>query len=1101
MVLEITLAGDVTIRRDSPQPRRLGGAQARVAFALLTLERQRGVTRDALAEALWPEGLPATWESALRTVVSRVRAFVAAETAATGAGDPLVAHGGRYLLHLPDDVTVDLEAAESDLLAARAALASGQAAEACTLADAGVERLRPPFLADHDGEWVAARRDHQAGLLVTGLELLSSAASALGDHAAALVAANDAAQLAPLRESAHRCRMAAHAAAGNRAEALRAYQQLRTMLADELGVDPSPETETAYLSLLGPLPEPSRAAAPLVSAPFPLVGRDAELGRIADAWRAARAGTPSLLLISGDAGCGKTRLAIEAAQRIGADGALVLLGRCDPSNGTPYQPLVELLDGFLFALPRDWTQQFRPVVREALATLFPSVQELAAGGGRDPAHDRTQLFDAVTEILVDAAGDRPILIVLDDATGADGDSLALLRHLLRHIDDAPLLVLAMARTPLAASHPLSETVRALTRDGFVHHMPLGGLGEVEVRTLLHQLRPADPPETRARLARSLVADTSGNPLMLVELLRDFDAATAHVVPAGVQGLLERKLADLGDAAHELLRAAAVAGQEFDLDVVEHAADLDHVAALDALDESLGAGLITELTTGYRFAQDVARRTLYDSLSEPRRRFLHRQVAEAIELLRSDALDDHAAVLAQHWAAGADPGGDIRAVSWARTAAMRAGRDHAHAEMVRLYEEALAHVPPDDEVLRTEVLTELGLALADTDSAGPRAEQVLLDAALRALRHGVGAVAARATLGLADLARSRPALGPDAAALIDDLLVAPPSTDVSPLLQGRLVARRVELVPDTRELLPPAVVGSALTALGARLDELAGPGAADERMTVATELAALAALADDQRSAAVAAHHQAMASAIVGDWKAADHALDNFGDATMAADRALAVAITRGDFTAVDKEDGSAAAARSATARRQLLVAQWLRGRLADGDDGGGTDRDPADRALLALARGHRGQARLAVHALATGVDPLPPGDGWLHSLGVLALAAVDLGDAATAEAVHAQLAPYPELWCADGYRTFAGTAGFHLGRLAAVVGDLAEAERHLMPALSRHAEMQARPWVALTQHALADVLDARGRASDREWVTALRAEVQWIAADLGLVLR
>jgi hypothetical protein len=209
-----------------------------------------------------------------------------------------------------------------------------------------------------------------------------------------------------------------------------------------------------------------------------------------------------------------------------------------------------------------------------------------------------------------------------------------------------------------------------------------------------------------------------------------------------------------------------------------------------------------------------------------------------------------------------------------------------------------------------------------------------------------------------------------------------------------------------------------------------------------------------------------------------------------------VAVTQGDFA------GAAALAEKgappASARRQLLVARWLQGRLGAGNADDDTGNDPAEQVLVALDRGNRGQARLAMHDLANGVDPLPGGDTCLHSLGLLALAAVELGDAATAEAVHRQLAPHAELWCADGYRTFVGTAGFHLGRLAAVGGDLADAERYLMPALSQHAEMQARPWVALTQHALADVLAARGRASDRDWVNALRSEVRWMAADLGL---
>ena len=1151
--LEITLAGDVTICRTgrpgdgsgsggtSPdaatgadKPRRLRSAQARVAFALLTLERQRGVTRDALAEAVWPEGLPATWESALRTVVSRVRAFVAPETSPDDAGGPLVAHGGRYLLHLPDDVVVDLEHAEACLAAAQEAVAAGDDERGRELAQTAVDRLRAPFLSDHDGDWVTGRREHLAEQLLTGLELLSHAASAQGDHATALAAANDAVGRAPLRESAHRCRMAAHAAAGNRAEALKAYQQLRSMLAEEMGVDPAQETETAYLSLLGALPPaplrvPSAATAsgagPAVAIPSgataPFVGREDELAELTAAWRAARAGTSRLVLVSGDAGSGKTRLATEAARLISADGALVLIGRCDPSRGTPYQPLVELLDGFLFSLPRDWTQAWRPMVRAALATVFPSV----TGPDDAPpgvAHDRALLFDAVTEILVDAADDRPILVVLDNAPGADDDSLALLRHLLRHIGEAPLLVVALARTRLPPNHPFSDTVRALDHDGLVQRLPLGGLTGGDVRTLLEQLRPGDSAEARTRLARSLVADTSGNPQLVVELLRDLDdGPSRHDVPSGVQDLVERKLDELGDAAHDLLRAAAVAGQEFDLDVVEHAVGLDHLAVLDALDEALDTGLIAEVGSGYRFTQEVTRRTLYERLSEPRRRHLHQCLADAIETLRAGGLSAHAATLAQHRTAAADVGGDRRAVRWARAAALQARRDHALAEVVRLCDEALAHVPPDDAELRAEVLTDLGLAL--TDSGDARAERVLLDAALQALRVERRDLAAQAALGLADLARARPALRPEAAALIDDLLRSVPrdgpvdgagagaALDLD-LPEARLLARHVELSPDppsepapeTRSGLGVSGAGSprvrlaggAMAALMARLDELAGPEDADERLMLATDLATLGSHAVDGRATALAAHHRAMAAAVTGDWKTADHTLDTAGDPAMRAERAVVVAVTQGEFATIPSVVADCHPA-GATTRRQLLIARWLQGRLGtDPDDD--ACRDPADRALVALARGNRGQARLAMHALATGVDPLPGGDARLHSLGVLALAAVELGDAATAEAVRAQLAPYAELWCADGYRSFVGTAGFHLGRLAAVGGDLADAERYLMPALSQHAEMQARPWVALTQHALADVLDARGRSSDRDWVAALRSEVRWMAGDLGL---
>lgn len=1165
MALEITLAGDVTIRRTGDEPRRLGGAQARVAFALLTLERQRGVTRDELADAVWPDALPATWESALRTVVSKVRAFVAPDTTGAGAAapggsddsGPIVAHGGRYLLHLPDDTRVDVEQADAEVAAAGAALAAGDVGVARERARSAVDRLRPAFLSDHDGEWVATQREHRAAQLVTALELLGQAASRAGDHAAALAAATDAVAEAPLRESAHRCRMAVHAAAGNRAQALRAYQQLRTMLIEELGVDPSPETEAAYLALLGgELPAPAAVgpgwtgtegagagAALPAGTPPPFVGRGPELAEIRAAWTAALAGTPRLVLVTGDDGVGKTRLAGEAARRIAADGALVLLGRCDPSHGVPYQPLVELLDGFLYALPRDWTREFRPKVREALAAVFPAVADAEGGPGSDAAGapgtpgvvlDRAELFDAVTEILVDAAGDRPVLIVLDDAPAADDDSLALLRHLVRHVAPAPLLVLVMARSRLPHGHPFADTVRALERDGLLQRLPLAGLGETDVRRLLDQLRPDDTAEARARFARSLVADTSGNPQMLVELLRDLDDIAARAVPPGVQGLVERKLDELGPAAHDLLRAAAVAavgaagGPDFELDIVEHALGLDHLAVLDALDEALVNGLVSEVGSGYRFTQEITRRTLYERLSEPRRRHLHGRLADAVEARRADRLDAHTVALAEHRRAASGPGGDRRAVAWLLAAAAQARADRAPADVVRWCESALDHAPDDDPALRAEVLVDLGLALAAASaspgSSGPfgspasatspasagegRAETVLLDAALQAQRAGRPDLAAEAALGLADLARTRPALRPEATALVEDLLMVGSVADEPDVVTARLLARHVELLPDDAGTALTSVdrhqlASRAVAALYTRLDALAGPADAAERTALAADLAALGGLLNDDRAVAAAAHHRAMVAAVAGDGKTADQVLDADGDQAMRAQRAVVVAVTQGDFATAAELTGNVEVGSAARAtRRQMLVARWLQGRLDD--DAGGTGAvagdtdDPADRVLVALARGRRGQARLLLLSLAADADQLPGGDGRLHSLGVLALAAFDNGDPAAADAVRGLLAPHADLACADGYRSFVGTAGFHLGRLALVGGDLADAERYLMPALSRHAEMQARPWVALTQHALADVLDARGRSSDRDWVTALRSEARWLANSLSL---
>jgi len=1187
VALEITLTGDVTIRATAagapPERRRLGSAQARVALAVLTLERQQGVPRDALAEAVWAEELPPTWPSALRTIVSRVRAFVA--PALPAEPEPLEAHAGRYRLQLPDEVLVDVELAEGAVAAALDALARNDLPGARSQGTAAAETLRSPFLPDCDGEWVTGQRTRLGDLLVTGLEVVSQAAAAAGDGAAALVAANEAVTRAPLRESAFRCVMGAHAAAGNRAEALGAYQRLRRLLAEELGVDPSPETEAAYIDLLGPTtaPRPGDAGArdaaggltPGVSTPF--VGRDAELDSLAGAWQRAKAGARQLVLLTGETGIGKTRLATEAAQRVTAEGGLVLIGRCDREAIIPYQPFVELLDGFVAAIPDEELPPLGDAARAELAAVFPSFEGPPRVGAQP---DRAKLFDAVTELVVGAAHDRPVLAVLDDLQWADGDTLLLLRHLLRHAHTAPLLVIAVSRTDLGVDHPLGETVRALDRDGWLRRVSLDGLDEADVRALVQQVLPDTVPD-RPGLARTLAADTAGNPFLVVELLRGPEVLeggrhTRQPIPPGVNDLVTSRLATLSPTGRDLLRAAAVAGRTFELDVIGVAAGLDEGTALDALDAALASGLVVEIgidqpdrppsrltpaaglpaigpvgspvtppfgtpvmATGpfvappgpspqrrryqYRFAHDIVQRTVYLQLSGARRRHLHARLADAIEALRADELSAHVPALAYHRSASAGPAGDWRAVKWARAAAAQARERRAPSEVLRLCWQALQHVPTDDAALRAEVITELGLAQVQVGD--PAGEGTLLDGAVRSRMSGRLDLAARAALGLADLARTRTALRAEAATLIDEVLRTPlrrgESDAIGPLVRARLVARQIELGhdPGTDDDLADALDG-ALAALRSQLAEVVGLHHLDERLTLAEELATTAQAAGDRAHLVLAAHHRATIAAMVGDRTATDEAVDVLARAAseegtpragsaLLAERAVTLAVSRGRFVeaaSIAAETAGPAGANGADAGlapaagsqldRQMFVARWLQGDLATAELG--PHPSTVERALAALDRGDRGRARIGLLAVATGVDPLPEGDEWLHAAGLLGLGAAELGDQGIAAAVRSLLAPHAELVCGVGYRTFVGTATFHLGRLAALTGDLAEAERHLTSALSHHTAAQARPWVALSKHALAGVLEGRGRSSDRDWIDGLRSEAAWVAERLGM---
>jgi WD40 repeat protein/DNA-binding SARP family transcriptional activator len=338
VVRRISLAGRIAVRvgETVSDERDLPGRQPRLAFALLVDERRRPVTREELADNLWPDQRPASWESALRGVVSRVRGFVAA----SGLGKPELLHAdsGTYRLHPLDEVEVDLEFAAALVESAASALAAGNAPTAAERAEQARSVLAQPLLAGIDSTWVSDRRRQLLGSHLQALEVLADARLALGDPSHAATAAEASISLDPFRESAHRTLMRALLATGNGAAGLRAYERCRSLLVEELGVDPSPETQALHLELLRSSPvnvvtPPVASAvaehsAPRIGSPYLglrtfdeedaawFFGRAPDVSRLLDRMAGSR-----FLAVLGASGSGKSslvRAGLVAALRRGA---------------------------------------------------------------------------------------------------------------------------------------------------------------------------------------------------------------------------------------------------------------------------------------------------------------------------------------------------------------------------------------------------------------------------------------------------------------------------------------------------------------------------------------------------------------------------------------------------------------------------------------------------------------------------------------------------------------------------------------------------------------------------------------------------------------
>jgi DNA-binding SARP family transcriptional activator/tetratricopeptide (TPR) repeat protein len=1162
MPLHVTLAGQLTVAADGQTLRaaRLAGRQGRVILAYLVARHDRPVPSEELAEALWGTMLPATWKPALRGTVSKVRSFLAA--LGLPAADMLTASSGSYLLTLPRDATVDVELAASQADAAARALAAGDLGRALEAAAAARAIAAEPLLAGMEGAWVEQQRALLRDTLVRSLEVLVDARLAGGHGRLAIQPARELVGLEPFRESAHLRLLRALAAAGDRAEALRAYEGFRRLLAEELGVEPSAELKAAYLELLGAKPA-APPAAPAATRDF--VGRARELTRLRVAWADARAGRQRVVLITGEAGIGKTRLAAELVEEVAREGATVMAGNCDERAEVAYLPLRRALGQFLTACPPDRLRELVGPLGGELARFWPELARrlpaLPPPTRGSPETERHLLFEAVTRLLHAAAAASPVLLVLDDLHWADEPSLLLLRHLARAPDSAALLLIAIYRDDEEPRADLAATTADLRVTPDAGRLALAGLEVGEVAAMAEFAAGRPSTTGREELARVLRERTGGNPFFLGELLRHLaetgalsrdDAARLAAgpvvddVPEPVRRVVTRRLDRLGGMVARVLDAAAVVGHEADLAVLARVVDLGHGNLLAALDQAVRAGLLDErpgMPWRYGFHHAIVHNVVYEGLPAGARALLHHQVGQAIEGLGGGAsrLRD----MADHFALGSAPGDATKAVDYARRAGDQALAQLLYEEAAHRYQQALAALAragPDDEALRCDLLLALADALTRVGRA-TRASHAYLRAVDAARAAGSAERLARAVLGMGGPTAFWSLDPSGALTLLREALAAvgPEDSPVRALLLGRLEGwQAVPTEVAGPPLSPKAASPGAAVAMARRLGDartlaavladqafalggmvLDRPGGPGGMVATTAELYRLAGELDDGLAyRASMAWGEALLAA--GDLASLDRLCER--EERLARDRRMphyrwlplahraARAVMRGDFADGERLAGEALAvgqgplgsAAAVASNAQLVMLRWLEGRLVDMEATLErlTERNPLGRGwskLLLLADAGQGRKAEARRSL----DAAAAGRfvDWRACTDVVALTAACalLDDAAFAAALYRRLLSWSG-WHLGAVTLYLGAADLHLGILATVARRFEEAERHLRAAHASHQRLRARPWNALTQRARADMLRRRGRPGDHDLARRMDDRAGATATALGMRL-
>jgi len=661
------ILGPLQVTDAGHRPLPLGGPRARELLALLLLNPNRPLSSEYLVTAMWGESPSDGAATTLRSHVGAVRRVLAA----AGAGDALGTRAGGYLLALaPADL--DAEVFAGLVERAQEALGIGDPAHAAALLGEALALWRGDVLSDLGppdfADAVVARLGE---LRLAAEETAVAAALALGQHREVVGRLQELVAAHPFHERLCGQLMLALYRSGRQADALSAYAETKQRLGEELGLDPGPDLQelqtavlrqdpalllsvdaTAPVTEVGPSPSTPREtlARQPPDAVFAalrrsaMVGRDAGLETTRAAWQDARDGGRGLLAVGGPAGVGKSRLAAELAHLATQDGAIVLIGRCDPA--VPYAGLASAFSGS--AAARQLAAAVPPGVRARLHPLLPLEPdaEIPPQGAGDPV-DRAALVRAVEWLLVALAAEAPVLLIVDDAERLTEAESNLLATLVTRLPERTLVAVCFRDPPGSRHPPLADL---LGRGGvyeLTRLVSLDALGHEDLGALVASMHPLDP-EVPPAFVEALWQRTAGNPFFAREVLRDLDPADLRSgrlgqgLPAGLRGVLRHRLGQLPADTRAAVSAAAVLGREVELTILSHVLEASEERVVSALDQALTSAFLVEAgqswAGGYAFPHELMREAVYAEIPVPLRQRLHHRAVDAVLGTRHAAAD-------------------------------------------------------------------------------------------------------------------------------------------------------------------------------------------------------------------------------------------------------------------------------------------------------------------------------------------------------------------------------------------------------------------------------------------------------------------------------
>ncbi len=659
--LQIQLLGNFHLLSNGEPLNALNQGRLQSLLAYLILHRAAPQSRQHLAFLFWPDSLEAQARANLRQILHHLRQ-------ALPDAEHFLQINTKTVQWLPNGpFLLDVAKFERHIEQADAAAQGGDDASARAALQTAVEYYRGDLLLGCYDEWILPEREHWQKAFIKALEQLVLLAEVQRDYGAAVDYAQRLLRYDPLHETTYRHLMRLHALTGDRASALRVYHTCATILQRELGVEPSLKTRSAYehlLNLEASLELPSVHDAQHVTCSAQdgeqLIGRQTEWQKLQTAWRSAVNRRARFLVVVGEAGIGKTRLAEELSTWVSRQGIRTAHTRAYAAEGAlAYAPVAEwlrtdTLRASWHGLDVVWLTELARILPE----LLVEQPHLTRPEPLSESWQRKRLFEALGRAVL--TDNRPLLLVLDDLQWCDRETLEWLHYLLRYAPHAQLLIIGTVRPEeVTSDHPLTTLLLDLRSTEQLTELELGPLSMDETTALAMQVAGQ---HLAPDVARRLYGETEGNPLFVVESMRaelsrgKEEAGSSPrlpdsptLLPAKIHAVIHRRLAQLSPTARELANLASVIGRSFTFPVLRQASDLAEDVLMRGLDELWQRRIVRELgADAYDFSHDRIREVTQAAISQAQRRLLHRRAAQALEQVHASDLEPVIGQIAAHY---------------------------------------------------------------------------------------------------------------------------------------------------------------------------------------------------------------------------------------------------------------------------------------------------------------------------------------------------------------------------------------------------------------------------------------------------------------------